>query len=245
MKDAPWYRRWFGEEYLHLYPHRDLQEAALAVDLLLESVPLRRVDRVLDLACGSGRHMKALHQRGIRTTGLDLSHALLLRAGLAVPGAQLVRGDMRNLPFPEGVFSAVSSFFTSFGYFEDELDDRAVLGEVRRVLRRGGYLLLDFLNADRVRESLEASDERVVEGQRVIQDRALEDDGRIVRKQIRISAEGEEPRVFMERVRLYEAEELESMLSEQRLEPVARFGGYDGAPPSSESPRVIILAQAG
>jgi len=44
------------------------------------------------------------------------------------------------LPFPEGSFDWVLNFFTSFGYFENERQNFAVLQEIRRVLSARGYL---------------------------------------------------------------------------------------------------------
>jgi SAM-dependent methyltransferase len=245
MKNAPWYRRWFGEEYLHLYPHRDQDEADAAVSLLLREVPLEEGGSVLDLACGGGRHLKALLDRGIPATGLDLSLPLLRRAKALAGEVLLTRGDMRELPFASGAFSAVTSFFTSFGYFDDEADDLSVLAEIRRVLRPGGHVLLDFLNADRVRRELAPRDERWVEGRKVIQERELLEGGRVVEKSIRIGGEGDEPRVFRERVRLYTAGELERLLTACDLEPILRLGSYAGGPHSPQSPRVILLARAG
>ena len=72
-----WFEEWFGEEYLQLYPHRDDADAQRAVALIRESVGLRPGWRVLDVACGAGRHAKAFRAAGARCVGLDLSATLL------------------------------------------------------------------------------------------------------------------------------------------------------------------------
>jgi len=239
-----WYARWFGEEYLRLYPHRDQGEADLAVELTAGLLELGEKDRVLDLACGAGRHLRAMAERGIRGIGLDLSHPLLLRAREAIPGTPLVRADMRRIPFAEGAFSLVSSFFTSFGYFTSPAEDRMVLEEVRRVLRPGGHLVLDFMNSARVREGLVPRDEREVDGRTVIQERRLVDGGAAVEKTIRMGAtEGEDDQRFVERVRLYDPDELEDLLVSAGLSPIRSFGDYQGTAFTAESPRFILLAQ--
>jgi SAM-dependent methyltransferase len=245
-KETPdWYREWFGEEYLALYPHRDEEEARKAVDLVVRSLDLSR-GPVLDLACGAGRHLREFARRGIVAAGLDLSSTLLREGKAAAPGLMTVQGDMRYLPFADGSFGLVVNFFTSFGYFAEPEDDRRVLNEIHRVLRSNGRFMLDFLNAERVRHNLVSEDERIVDGRRVTQTRRLEDGGRIVVKQIRIAPTeaGRPESIFHERVRLYSPAELASLLRAAGLEPEATFGDYSGAPACSDCPRYILLGHA-
>ena len=245
MSRKPWFRDWFGSEYLVLYPHRDRAEARRAVALLREATGLGPGARVLDVGCGPGRHLSELRRIGCRTTGLDLSRRMIEAARAAVAGACLVRADMRSLPFRSDGFDVVTSYFTSFGYFDDEDDDLSVLSEVRRVLKTGGWYLLDFLNADEVVANLRMEDRRTVSGLEVVQERRLVEGGRIIEKRIRIDAGGNVPsREFLERVRLYRPGDLDSMLLRTGLSPGPVFGGYDRSPYMSTSPRYIVLAQA-
>lgn len=242
---TPWFRRWFGEEYLDLYPHRDEAEAERAVHLLLDHAQLHESAPLLDLACGAGRHLRCFTREGVRTMGLDLSETLLEHARATGYQGPLVQADMRSLPFAAGAFGAVTSYFTSFGYFRSDEDDDRVLSEIARILRPDGYLLLDFLNAERVRKTLRARDEEVVDGRRVVQERRLVNGGAAVEKRIRI--EGGTNRasdVFHERVRLYSPEDLEALLSRRGFLPLTWFGDYAGGPPQAMSPRTIVLARA-
>lgn len=245
MSRAPWYRNWFGSEYLALYPHRDQAEARRAVALLCETTGLGPGTRALDLGCGPGRHLGELRRAGYRATGLDLSRSMIEAARASVPEAGLVRADMRRLPLRSGAFDVVTSYFTSFGYFDDENDDLMVLSEVRRVLKAGGWYLLDFLNAHEVVANLRVEDRRTVSGLRFVQKRSLVEGGRIIEKRIRIDAGGQSPpREFVERVRLYRPGELDSMLLRTGLTPGPVFGGYERSPYTRMSPRYIVLARA-
>lgn len=242
-----WFRDWFGEEYLELYPHRDEEEARRAVRLYLAELGRRagRRGRVLDLACGAGRHLRELTEAGVQAVGLDLSGALLAEARLASPGARLVRGDMRRLPFRDEAFGGLTSFFTSFGYFRTRVEDRTVIREVGRVLRRDGLFMLDFFNAERVRRTLVPRDERRVGERTVVQTREIVGDTVVKRIRIRGPGTGGDPREFEERVRLYTAEELEHMLEAEGLRVDERYGGYDGGPFDASAERLILVGAAG
>lgn len=236
---AEWYERWFGEDYLALYPHRDQRDAAAAVSLLERELAARASGLVLDLACGSGRHTRLLRSLGW-SVGLDLSPALLRRARASDPDGPYVRADMRVLPFADDTFSLVTNLFTSFGYFASDEEHATVLAEVRRVLRRGGVFVLDFLNAPHVRSTLVPIDQREINGSVVEQRRSITPDGRFVVKKITSRSDG---RSFVERVRLFEPEDLRTMLAAAGLETIAAFGDYDGAAIAPDSPRAILFAE--
>jgi SAM-dependent methyltransferase len=233
-----WYERWFGEEYLRLYPHRNEEDARKAVDLIAAHLPLDR-GRVLDLGCGPGRHTAHLSRRGAQVVGLDLSRTLLRRAReLGVPAIGFVRGDMRRLPFAVAAFRVVVNLFTSFGYFADDDEHTAVLNEVAAVLGPRGGFVLDYLHSATVRNGLVAREEQTVGSERVVVERRISPDGRFVLKDLHLTAG-----VFQERVRLFTPEELEGMLSGAGFRVTRRFGAYDGRALTGESPRAIFFAE--
>lgn len=232
-----WFESWFGEEYVALYPHRDAADAEDAVELIERLAAPDRSSRVLDLACGGGRHARLLSQRW-RTTGLDLSPVLLRHASRQAPDAGFVRGDMRVLPFADAAFNLVVNLFTSFGYFEDDLSHHHVIQEVARVTAPRGTFVLDFLNTEHIRDTLVPYDEREIGGRVVEQRREISDDGRYVIKRICIRDSNRE---YTERVRLFEKDELASMMEQSGFRIGSVFGNYAAAPLTDESPRVIIF----
>ncbi|HYU10624.1 MAG TPA: class I SAM-dependent methyltransferase [Gemmatimonadales bacterium] len=236
-----WFEQWFGEEYHALYPHRDDEDARRAVALIRSIVPWGTGDRILDLACGPGRHAAELERlggggRGGHVIGFDLSRAMLRRARERTRAA-LVRGDMRALPFRPGSFALAVNLFTSFGYFLDDAEHRLVIRQVAEALAPGGHFVLDYLNADQVRHSLELGEQATARSD-VRVTRRIGADGRFVIKEIELRDEG---RRFQERVRLYGADELAALLSDAGLRVAARFGDYDGGPAGPRAPRVILV----
>ncbi|MFN2572476.1 MAG: class I SAM-dependent methyltransferase [Gemmatimonadales bacterium] len=237
-----WFEQWFGEEYHALYPHRDDEDARRAVALIRGTVTWAAGDRILDLACGPGRHAAELERLGGQVVGFDLSRAMLRRARERT-GARLVRGDMRALPFRDRTFALAVNLFTSFGYFLDDEEHRRVVRQVAAALIPGGHFVLDYLNAAQVRHSLETAkqERRARDGERrsdVRVTRRLDAAGRFVIKEIELHDEG---RRFQERVRLFGAEELAALLTDAGLHVSAQFGDYDGAAPGPTAPRVILV----
>jgi len=235
-----WFEQWFGEEYLAIYPHRDEEDAARAVALLAANLHLEG-RRVLDLACGSGRHAVHLRRADAAVIGFDLSLPLLSRARhrdsepLAV-----VRGDMRRLPFADRTFDVVVNLFTSFGYFSDDEQHRLVLCDVASVLKHGGSFVLDYFNSDELRRSLVEKEECSVGDRRVVLKRRLSRDGRYVVKEIHLIDDG---RSFVERVRLFDRAELEQLMREVGLRVTVSFGDYDGSAATDASPRLLLIAE--
>jgi SAM-dependent methyltransferase len=247
MPGEPWYARRFDSTYLEVYAHRNVEEARRATESLL--VPLGLPGkRVLDLACGAGRYSAALAERGARVVGLDLSTALLHAAGAELGEREgllgLVRGDMLRLPFRPGSFDLVISMFTSFGYFATADEDRGMLREIRRALRPGGDLVLDFLNAARLLQHLEPESVRRVGRFEVRERRALDAARTRVVKHIELRS-GEERHEYQEEVRLWSRAELVAALEGAGLHVVTTWGDYAGGPfeePSSE--RLLLWARA-
>ena len=256
-RPKPWYQVAFQEAYLDLYMHRDQREAARAVQFLQDALRFTPEDRLLDLCCGPGRHLALLGRKVGVAVGLDLSLVLLRRARrhfVALGGGEdgpaektgplLVQADMLRLPLDASAFDHVVNLFTSFGYFEREVENQGVLAEVARVLRPGGMLALDHINAPVMLGSLEPRSERQLpDGRHLIEVRRWDAHARRVEKDITCQRPDGLVRRWHESVRVYQPDELESMMRSEGLEPVARHGDYDGSPWREEAPRMILLAR--
>jgi SAM-dependent methyltransferase len=234
-----WFEEWFGEDYLRVYPHRDDAEAARAVGLLAEATGLEPGWRVLDVACGAGRHARAFRTVGARCFGVDLS-ATLLRIARGLTDAPLVRADMRALPIRDRSMDLTVNLFTSFGYFERDAEHAAALREMVATVRPGGWFAIDFLNPAAVRARLVPCERLEVRGGEVEVTRSVSADGHHVSKVIQTG----DGRRFTERVRLFEPEEIEAMLGQAGLTVRHRFGDYDASPLLPGSPRTILAGQA-
>ncbi len=242
MNEQPWYRRWFGDAYKQLYPHRDLEQAELQVDIVLRELPVTPEWRILDIGCGAGRHLGVLRRKGFRKClGVDLSLALLRDArsgGLAV-----ARADMRGLPFRPHGFDLVTSFFTSFGYFATFAEDVATFGQFASLLKPGGFLFLDLMDKEYLVKHLVPSDTSNLGDATLEQKRRIENG--CVFKEIKIQKPGQPPERFEEQVRLYSLHEAHALAKRFSLRPVKSFGDESGGeyvPGTSQ--RMSLLFQA-
>ena len=236
-----WYAAAFGRLYPRIYAHRTIAAAAPEAAFAAAELGLSQQDRVLDLCCGTGRHL--VHLRGCAgcVTGLDFSAALLGLARAALGnGTALVRGDMRALPFG-CCFDAVTNFFTSFGYFARDTENAAVLGEVARVLRPGGRFFMDYLNPAQVRAGLVPESRREYGGLDIRERRWIDEAGQRVNKRIEVFEAGACVLDTTESVRLYALEELEDFFADAGLAIARVYGDYDGAPHGGGKPRTIII----
>ncbi len=204
---------------------------------------------VLDLACGTGRHLIPLSQRGYAMVGLDVSANLLKIAKKRWREVQVVRGDMRFLPFKSQAFTTAISMDTSFGYLPSESDDRVSLAEVRRVLFQMGVFVIDVFNREELilkyKEKNHASDWKEYSSFFLKQKRTVNREGDWLFHSwtIRDKANGK-LRSFEHSVRLYELDGLQGLLEKEGFSMNKVYGGYDGENFSPNSSRLIMVASA-
>jgi hypothetical protein len=147
---------------------------------------------------------------------------------------------MRALPVRPGSMDLTVNLFTSFGYFEHDAEHAIALGEMVSTLRPRGWFVIDFLNPPAVRARLVPRETQRLDGTPAEVERTVSPDGRYVCKTIRTGS----GRRFTERVRLFGAGEIETMLGATGVTVRERYGDYDASPLSPDSPRTILLGQA-
>jgi len=150
-KKACWFEEWFDSDYYHLlYKDRDFAEAETLIRNLVWYLNIPKEVRILDLACGKGRHSIFLNALGFNVTGVDLSENSIHQAKTNENDTLHFKvGDMRE-PQGDEDFDLVLNLFTSFGYFESEEENTKTLSAIHQALKPGGKLVLDFMNSSKV-----------------------------------------------------------------------------------------------
>lgn len=228
-----WWRKLFNAVYLKTDGDvvESEQNTAREVDLLINAAGLEKADRILDLCCGQGRHCLELARRGFtHVTGFDRSRYLIRLARRRAKKAGLNigfhEGDARKLRFAPDSFDCVAILGNSFGYFEQEADDVAVLEAIKRVLRSQGKLALDLVDGEWAREHFERrSWEWIDENQFVCRERSLASDGqRLVSREVVVHAELGVIADQFYAERLYSRERLLSLLAELGFDSIRDHG---------------------
>jgi SAM-dependent methyltransferase len=242
----PWYQTAFGHDYLTRYAHRSDADAAEDARFLARVLDIPAGSCVLDLCCGAGRYSRALARAGFRVVGVDLSRPLLAEAlrSRVAPTPFYLRADARHLPLRTGAFDGAANLFTSFGYFESDAEDLAVLRAVARVLKPRRLFVLDFLNLASTLAGLVAHSERTVKGARFIEERRYDATSRRLLKTVRPASAGAQGHEVSESVRAYAPAELEALFRRTGFTVVERFGDLHGAPLDEQaSPRCVLVGR--
>ena len=240
-----WFKDWFNtEEYLNVYRHRNEEDAKELVQLILENIDIPVNGKVLDLACGPGRHSILFAQKGYKVSAVDLSKNLLavaLNSALkANVNINFIEADLRNLCI-KPKFDLVVNLFTSFGYFENDGENFKLFDRAFYFLDDNGYFVLDFLNKSYIEKNIVPKSEGYIDHTKIIQERKIE--GKRVIKKISIEKNNVEKH-FIESVRMYDKDELAHEIKKRGFKIKNIFGGVRGRTFDLEtSPRIIIIAR--
>ena len=238
---AEWFSTWFDSPYYHLlYRDRDYREARAFIEALLDHLHPKPGARLLDLACGKGRHAIHLSRPGYDVTGVDLSpESIAYARRFAHEHLHFEVHDMRE-PLPWGPFDFILNLFTSFGYFADESENVVALRSAAAALRPGGKLVIDFMNTERTVAELVTHEEKTVEGTTFHLHRHLHND--FVVKEISFTDQQGVAQHYQERVRALRREQFEQYFPMAGLRLAEVLGDYQlGTYDEQTSPRMIFV----
>jgi SAM-dependent methyltransferase len=237
-----WFSEWFDSPYYHvLYKHRDKDDAAFFIDHLFDYLQPKKASKVLDLACGKGRHAKYIHKKGYDVTGLDLSeNSINLAQSIESEGLHFDVHDMREL-YKKEEFDLILNLFTSFGYFDTLEDERKTLNVIYQGLKPGGHLVIDYLNALKVERTMVHEEVILAKGIDFHIQRKLKDG--LILKNIQFEDQGKTYE-FTERVKDLRLPQFKFELELAGFSILGIFGGHGMSPfHEIDSDRLILVAQ--
>ena len=218
-----WFASWFNSPYYHiLYKDRNDAEAQVFMDNLTHYLNLPEEAKILDLACGKGRHSIYLNELGYDVTGTDLSENSIAEASKSSNEKLHFKVHDMRLPFEEK-YDAVFNLFTSFGYFDNDEDNLKTLTAIKESLTEYGFAVIDFLNADYVINNLVAEEVKTVDGIDFHLKRYVKDNH--ICKEIDFEDQGQKFH-FTEKVQALKLSDFETMMEKADIYLLDIFGDY-------------------
>ncbi len=219
-----WFQNWFSSPYYHiLYKKRDDEEAELFIDNLCSHLKPVLNSRMLDIACGRGRHAIYLNKKGYDVTGIDLSYSSIKFAQqFENKRLHFYVHDMRYL-FYINYFDFAFNLFTSFGYFATEKEHINSLKTFRKSLKKEGKLILDYMNSQKIINHLVTREIKEVDGIEFHISRTVSG-GEII-KTIDFEHKNKQY-AFKETVKDFKLEDFKRLFSVAGLSIVSTFGDY-------------------
>ena len=242
---------WFEEEafwrelYPYMFPAERVAAAAAQVEQIL-TLSGCGTGNILDLCCGPGRHAVEFARRGFEVTGVDRSQFLLERARERAAGAGVsvrwIAGDMRRFRLP-GAFDLVCNLFTSFGYFESEVDNFRVLRRVYKNLAPGGVFVMEMLGKERLARAWQnVLTAEYADGAVLVQRPEVRDDWSRLRNSWTLLKDGTY-RIYEFEHSIYSGRELKDLLLDAGFQDVRLYGSFEGARYDLEATRLIAIAR--
>jgi len=202
--------------------------------------------RVLDLACGPGRHAVPFAQKGFTVTGIDGSKYLLEKAKAyadenSVP-VEWIHQDMRSF-VRQNSFDLAISLFTSFGYFDSKDEDLLVLKNIFEALKAGGIFLIDTMGKERFAKMYQPTivHEMADGGLLIERPKVVENWSRIHNHWILL--QGNVVHQFDFRLNIYSGIELKELLLKTGFSNVRLYGDLDGHEFDTNALRLVAVAQ--
>jgi SAM-dependent methyltransferase len=239
-----WFTSWFDTPYYHeLYQNRDEKDAENFIKSLIGFLQPRPMSKMLDLACGKGRHAKYLYTMGYDVTGIDISPSSIVEANIMENEyLHFFQHDMRK-QFWTNYFDYVFNFFTSFGYFNSERENDKTLQSISQSLKKGGILVIDYLNVIYAEKHLVPKETKVINNNKYEISRFV-NDFFICKKIIVEDRLLEKKLPFEEKVAKYTLDHFKAFFQKNNLSLQSTFGDYQLNPfHEDESPRLILVAE--
>jgi cyclopropane fatty-acyl-phospholipid synthase-like methyltransferase len=226
-----WFDTWFDSEYYHvLYKHRNLAEAEVFIANIVQYLGLQKDNRVLDLACGKGRHSLMLNQLGLDVIGADLSeNSIGFAQQFQNETLQFFVHDMRGI-LRTNYFDAVLNCFTSFGYFRHRHHNELTANAMVASAKKGGKIVIDFINSHKGAAALAQNATQFFKEGEIIFNIEKKLENGFFKKQIEVINGNQAPVYFSESVQAFYLQDFIDLFNSAGAELKAHFGNYQLEP---------------
>lgn len=228
---------WFNSDYYHiLYKNRDKKEAEFFINNLIKKLKIKKKSKILDLACGVGRHSFYLNKKGMNVIGIDNSENNIKKAKKFEN--KFLKFKKKEMTEDYGQeFDFIFNLFTSFGYI-NEKHNLNTFKSINNSLINHGILVIDYLNVFKLKEELVEKETKKI-GNIIFNIKRSFKDNFIVKK-IKIK-DNNEIFYFEERVMELTKNDFQYYLKKFDFEILDVYGNYNLEKYHKNSERLIMI----
>ena len=234
-----WFKDWFNSKYYHiLYKNRNHIEAKLFLDKLINYLPIQKNQKIIDVACGKGRHSIYLNSLGFNVHGIDLSKKSIdIAKKYENKSLHFSIHDMRK-GYKANYFDLSINLFTSFGYFSNNQDDQDAINAMSSNLKENGILIIDFMNVNNVINNLLHKEKKIIQNIEFNIKREIKKNYIIKKIHIKDKKKNE---VFQEKVKMLTLDDFLFLIKNANLKTIDIFGDYKLNPFNTQKSERLIL----
>lgn len=246
--DENWYKEFFSKYYLRFLGNKKTSlDTKREVGFICRTLNLPKGAKLLDLACGPGRHAIELARKGFSITCLDFNKQFLDLVRKSAKqndvNLRIVHSDMRNIPY-KNEFDAIINMFSSFGYFKKEKENLKVLKAVSKALKLNGLFLLDLSNKNWLLTRVSKKTWQKIKNSYILEERSFDKKRKIYRDDITVITSDKKIKHTSILMRIYDLFEIRKKLNDAGFKVLKVYPNYkNGKFIPRVAPRMIVLAQ--
>jgi 2-polyprenyl-3-methyl-5-hydroxy-6-metoxy-1,4-benzoquinol methylase len=248
VKNSDWYK---NNWTLDIKNQSWVEETEKQVDFIIDRLSLCGKERILDLACGFGRHSLALAQKGFSVVGVDITKAYIEDAVKSAKAASLdidfIHSDIRDLQFTNEFDVVLNLADGAIGYLENDEENLKIFDIIANALKPEGKHFMDICNAEHAEHYFPKHNWEV--GSNALSLSEFDWDkqkrrmlfagyeiiyGEIAKKPEALEADS---------IRLYSRAELETILQQRQLTIIDTFSDYSGKEASLKELQMLVYSK--
>lgn len=242
-KGSDWYKNIWS---LDIKNHSWVEDTKQQVDFIIKTLDLRKDQRILDLACGFGRHSLELSRRGFQVVGADITKDYITDAentakkeGLST---RFTLSDIRDLKFNQEFDVVLNLADGAIGYLENESENLKIFDVIADALKPGGKHFMDLCNAEYAKLHFPATSWEAGENALSLSSFEWNGEKKTMLYGSKTISYGDplvKPEILRgDTIRLYSHDELDEILEARNMMIIQTYSNYYGKP---ETPKELQL----